>query len=63
MTEDWNDNYQEQLRLLGITCLYHITDRDNFISILMDGYLSSWARHLKTALRCPTLAGMLCHIV
>ena len=44
MADGWNDNYLEQLEALGITCLYHVTDKDNLPSIVKERNLYSWKR-------------------
>ena len=57
MVDNWDDNYQEQLKRLGITCLYHITDKDNLVSIFTDGYLSSWGKTLEDGIRVSNPGG------
>lgn len=42
MIDGWNDNSLEQLKELGISCLYHLTDKDNLASILKERGLFSW---------------------
>lgn len=44
MADGWNDNYLEQLEALGITCLYHVTDKDNLSSIVKERNLYSWKK-------------------
>ena len=36
------DDWLERLRSLGVTCLYHVTDKDNLPSILKERGLCSW---------------------
>ena len=44
MVDGWNENYPEQLKALGITCLYHVTDKDNLPSIVKERNLYSWKK-------------------
>lgn len=57
MIDGWNDNYLEQLESLGITCLYHITDKDNVPSILKERRLSSWRKISEEGIAVPRPGG------
>ena len=57
MIDGWNDDYPDQLRSLGITCLYHITDKDNLPSILKERRLSSWKKLIDDEITVPRPGG------
>lgn len=56
MLEGWI-NYIEQLEKIGIAYLYHITDKDNLVSILDDGYLSSWGKIIEDDIKVSNPGG------
>ncbi len=57
MTDGWNDNYLDQLTKLGISCLYHVTDKDNLQSILKERRLSSWKKLSEDGITVPRPGG------
>ena len=57
MLDGWKDNYIEQLRSLGITCLYHITDKDNLASVLKERGLSTAQQLERNGITCPRPGG------
>lgn len=57
MTDGWSDNYLDQLTELGISCLYHVTDKDNLRSILKERRLSSWKKLSDDGISVPRPGG------
>ena len=57
MMEGWNDDYLEQLKSLGVSCLYHVTDKDNLRSILKERGLSSWKKLSDDGITVPRPGG------
>ena len=53
----WTDNWEEQLVSVGINCLYHVTDKDNFQSIGKERGLSSWRKLTEDGLAVPRPGG------
>lgn len=57
MDNGWNDSYLDQLKKLGIPCLYHVTDMDNLRSILKERRLSSWKKLSDDGISVPRPGG------
>lgn len=57
MADGWNDNYLDQLMELGVSCLYHVTDKDNLHSILKERRLSSWKKLSDDGIFVPRPGG------
>lgn len=53
----WADNWEEQLISLGVNCLYHVTDKDNFQSIGKERGLYSWSKLTEDGIDVPKPGG------
>ena len=57
MVDGWNDDYQELLKTLGISCLYHVTDKENLASIIIERSLSPWKYLSVNGIKVPRPGG------
>lgn len=57
MIDGWNEKYIERLQELGVSYLYHITDKDNLHSILKERRLLPWKKLCEDGIIVPRPGG------
>ena len=57
MIDGWNEEYLDRLQELGVSCFYHITDKDNLHSILKERRLLPWKKLCNDGISVPRPGG------